>query len=67
MQANKIPAFLVWCCAVVYGDKAIVSRQQEWDFRLVAAGPVGEGVSFLSKLLGEKCFGAGGVGDAFLA
>lgn len=65
IQLHKTSAFLVWSNAVVDSCKVVISAQYKRDFCLVSAGPVGECISILNKLLCQKCFGAGSVCNTF--
>ena len=66
-QAHEISAFLVWGGAIVYGCEVIVFGQQEGNLGLVAAGPVGESVAVLDKLLCKEGFHTGCGGGGFFA
>ena len=67
VQLHETSAFLVWSSTVVDRCKLIVSAQYKWDFCLISAGPVGESIAILNKLLCQECFGAGCVGNTFFA
>ena len=67
MQLHKVPAFLMWGGAVVYGNQVAVFGQQKGNFRLVAAGPVGEGIAIPDKVLCQKGFDTGCTGGGFFS
>ena len=67
IQLHKTSAFLMRSNAIVDSCKVIVSAQYKRDFCLVSAGPVGECIAVLNKLLRQKCFGACSVSNTFFA
>lgn len=67
IQLHKISAFPVWSNAVVDSCKVVISAQYKRNFCLISAGPVGESIAVLDKLLCQECFGAGGADNTFFA
>ena len=58
-ESGKVPGFLMWGQAVVDSNMPALFFQKEGYFGLVAAGPVGEGISVSGKVLCQKGFSAG--------
>ena len=64
----RFPALLMWGGAVVYDNKNdCFLDSKKGNFRLVAAGPVGEGIAIPDKVLCQKGFDTGCTGGGFFS